>query len=158
RAAQRVAHARVVNAGQVCVSPDVVHVPASATKSFVQDVFATWGEVMPEMFEADDVTTLIDDDAYERITALLEHAEHKGAQVLTSVRSDESGQEALRAARILPPTVVLGVTKEMTISREEVFGPVLSVHSYTEVDDVIDELAEQRAPLVATWYGPDDAD
>src|SRR5699024_12673796 len=110
RAAQRVAHARVVNAGQVCVSPDVVHVPAAATKSFVQDVFASWGEVMPEMFAADDVTTLIDDDAYERITGLLEDAETKGAQVLTSVRSDESGHEALRAARILPPTVVLGVT------------------------------------------------
>ncbi|WP_022916605.1 aldehyde dehydrogenase family protein [Ruania albidiflava] len=158
RAAQRVAHARVVNAGQVCISPEVVHVPAAATKAFVQDVFATWGEVMPEMFAADDVTTLIDDDAYDRITGLLEDAESKGAQVLTSVRSDEDGQEALRAARILPPTVVLGVTKEMAIAQEEVFGPVLSVHSYTDVDEVIDGLAEQRAPLVATWYGPDDAD
>src|SRR5690625_1065092 len=158
RAAQRVAHARVVNAGQVCVSPDVVHVPASATKSFVQDVFATWGEVMPEMFAADDVTTLIDDDAYERITGLLEDAETKGAQVLTSVRSDESGHEALRAARILPPTVVLGVTKEMAIASEEVFGPVLTVHSYTDVEEVIDELGRESAPLGATWYGPDDAD
>ena len=158
RAARRVAHARVVNAGQVCVSPDVAYVPASATKAFVQDVFATWGEVMPEMFAADDVTTLIDDDAYERISALLEDAEAKGAQVLTSVRSDESGQDALRAARILPPTVVLGLTKEMTLAREEVFGPVLAVHSYTDLDEVIDELAEQSAPLVATWYGPDDGD
>ncbi|HIZ36230.1 MAG TPA: aldehyde dehydrogenase family protein [Candidatus Ruania gallistercoris] len=158
RAAERVAQARVVNSGQVCISPDVVHVPSSATRAFVQDVFATWGEVMPEMFAADDVTTLIDDDAYERISALLEDAEAKGAQVLSSVRSDESGHEALRAARILPPTVVLGVTEEMRIASEEVFGPVLAVHAYTDVDEVIDALAEQPAPLVATWYGPDDAD
>src|SRR5690625_7527979 len=105
---------------------------------------------MPEMFAADDVTTLIDDDAYERITGLLEDAETKGAQVLTSVRSDESGHEALRAARILPPTVVLGVTKEMAIASEEVFGPVLTVHSYTDVEEVIDELGRESAPLVAT--------
>src|SRR5699024_2456009 len=89
RAARRVALARVVNSGQVCISPDVVHVPQKVTKSFVQDVFATWGEVMPQMFAEDDVTTLIDSEAYERVTGLLEDAADKGAQVLSSVRSDE---------------------------------------------------------------------
>lgn len=158
RAARRVALARVVNSGQVCISPDVVHVPQKVTKSFVQDVFATWGEVMPQMFAEDDVTTLIDSEAYERVTGLLEDAADKGAQVLSSVRSDESGAEALKSARIMPPTVVLGVTEDMNIAHEELFAPVLAVHTYDDLGEVIDEMATRPAPLVSTWYGPDDSD
>lgn len=158
RAARRVALARVINSGQVCISPDVVHVPEKVTKSFVQDVFATWGEVMPQMFAEDDVTTLIDSASYDRVTSLLEDAAEKGAQVLSSVRSDDSGAEALKSARIMPPTVVLGVTDEMTIAHEELFAPVLAVHTYAELDDVIEDLSDRPAPLVATWYGPDDSD
>ncbi|SED74510.1 aldehyde dehydrogenase family protein [Ruania alba] len=158
RAAQRVATARLVNAGQACIAPDEVYVPTESARSFVQEVFTTWGRVVPDLFERDEMPTLINDAAYERITALLEDAAEKGAQVLTAVRSDESGHEALRSARILPPTVVLGVTDEMDLAHEEVFGPVLAVHPYDDLDDLIDELADKPEPLVASWFGPRDAD
>ncbi|MBZ2197523.1 aldehyde dehydrogenase family protein [Occultella gossypii] len=156
RAAERVALSRIANAGQTCVSPDDVYVPELATRSFVQEVFNAWGRVVPDMFEENEVTTLINDAAYDRVVNLIEDAAAKGAQVIGSMRSDDDGEEALRAARILPPTVILGVTDEMEIAHEEVFGPVLAVHTYDDVDDVIDLLAEKPAPLVATWYGPHD--
>ncbi|UFU05442.1 aldehyde dehydrogenase family protein [Ruania halotolerans] len=158
RAAQRVAVARLINAGQACIAPDDIYVPTESARAFVQEVFSTWGRVVPELFERDEMPTLINDAAYERITALLEDAAEKGAQVLTAVRSDESGQDALRSARIMPPTVVLGVTDEMDIAHEEIFGPVLAVHPYDDLDDLIDELADKPQPLVASWFGPKDAD
>ncbi|QOR71869.1 aldehyde dehydrogenase family protein [Ruania alkalisoli] len=158
RAAARVATARLVNAGQACIAPEDVYVPTESARTFVQEVFSTWGRVVPDMFERDEMPTLISDSAYERITALLEDAAEKGAQVLTAVRSDDSGQEALRSARIMPPTVVLGVTEEMSIAHEEVFGPVLAVHPYDHLEDLLEELAEKPEPLVASWFGPDDVD
>lgn len=158
RAAERVASARMVNAGQACVCPEDVYVPESAGRPFVQEIFNSWARTMPDLFEANEATTLINDAAYERVVGLLEDAAGKGAQIIGSVRSDDDTEDELRRARILAPTVVLGVTNEMAIAHEEVFGPILAVHTYTDVDDVIDALAEKPAPLVATWYGPDDAE
>ncbi|UFU04001.1 aldehyde dehydrogenase family protein [Ruania suaedae] len=158
RAASRVAQARLINAGQACIAPEDVYVPTESARAFVQEVFSTWGRVVPEMFERDEMPTLIADGAYERITALLEDAAEKGAQVLTAVRSDDGGQEALRSARIMPPTVVLGLTDEMDIAHEEVFGPVLAVHPYDDLEDLLDELADKPEPLVASWFGPADED
>lgn len=63
----------------------------------------------------------------------------------------------MRSARVISPTVVLNVTEKMRIDREEVFGPVLHVKAYRDLDNVIRDLAERPAPLVATWFGKDDA-
>lgn len=158
RAAQRIARARLANGGQTCLCPEVVYVPADHARGFVQEVFATWGKDLPELFERGEVTTLINDDAYERIEELLADAEAHGAQVIGSLRSDAEGEDAMRAARIISPTVVLNVNRKMRIDTEEVFGPVLQVKAYRDLDKVIDDLARRPAPLVATWFGRDDGD
>lgn len=158
RAAARIAAARLQNAGQACINPDEVYVPSSAARIFVQDVFSAWGETVPEIIESGQMTSLIDDAAYERVVGLLEDAAAKGAQVIRAVSSDTAGEDAMRRDRIMPPVVVLGVTDEMDIDHEEVFGPVLAVHTYDDVAEVLDRLAARPAPLVASWYGPDDED
>lgn len=157
KAAERVAQARMVNGGQTCICPEEVYVPENAARAFVQEVFNAWGRDLPELFEQGEVTTIIDERQAERIRDLLTDAESKGAQVIGSVRSDDDGEEAMRMARLMSPTVVLGVTEQMRIDSEEVFGPVLQVHGYGEVDDVIERLASRPAPLVATWFGRDEA-
>lgn len=156
RTAARIAAARLQNNGQACISPDEVYVPAESARLFVQDLFSAWGETVPELIESGHLTSLIDDEAYERVHTLLEDAAAKGARVIRSVSSDDAGEEAMRRDRIMPPVVVLGVTDEMRIDSEEVFGPVLTVHSYTDLGSVLGRLASRPTPLVATWYGPDD--
>lgn len=156
RSAARVAAARLLNSGQVCLSPDDVYVPSGQLRLFVQEVFNAWSETVPDQLAAGEVTSLIDDEAYERVNALVDDAAARGAQVLRAFGTDEAGEAALRAARIVPPTIVLDVTDEMRLSTEEVFGPVLAVHAYDDVAEVIGRLAERPAPLVATWYGKDD--
>ncbi|MPV50183.1 MULTISPECIES: aldehyde dehydrogenase family protein [unclassified Pseudactinotalea] len=157
RSAARVAASRLLNAGQVCLSPDDVYVPASQLRLFVQEVFNAWSETVPDRLATGEVTSLIDAQAYDRVTALIDDAAAQGAQVLRAFGTDEAGEAALRGRRIVPPTIVLDVTEGMRLSREEVFGPVLAVHPYDDVDEVVARLADRPAPLVATWYGKDDA-
>lgn len=157
RAARRIAAARLQNGGQACIDPEEVYLPADAARSFVQEVLQAWAQTVPELIGTGGATTMIDDEAFERVTDLMEDAEDKGAQVVRAVSSDETGEEAMRRARIVPPALILGVTDEMRISREEVFGPLLAVHGYTTLDDVLTRLADRPAPLVATWFGRDDA-
>ena len=49
-----------------------------------------------------------------------------------------------------------GVTAQMRIATEEIFGPVLVVMAYSTPAEVIDYINDRPAPLVAYWYGPDD--
>lgn len=158
RAAARIAAARLQNGGQACINPDEVYVPSSAARLFVQDVFSAWGETVPDMIETGQLTTIIDDDAFDGIIHLLEDAAAKGAQVIRSVSSDASGEDAMRRDRVMPPIVVLGVTPEMELDSTEVFGPVLTVHTYDDLSEVIDRMATRPAPLVSTWFGRDDAE
>lgn len=158
RAAARVAAARLQNAGQACINPDEVYVPASVARLFVQDIFSAWGETVPDIIESGQMTSLIDDAAFERVQGLLDDAAAKGAQVIRAVSSDTAGEDAMRRDRIMPPVVVLGVTDEMQIDHEEIFGPVLAVHTYDDLGDVLDRLAARPAPLAASWFGPDDAE
>jgi coniferyl-aldehyde dehydrogenase len=61
-----------------------------------------------------------------------------------------------RARRRIPPTVLLGVTDEMQIARDEIFGPVLSVLPYDDIDHVVSYVNSRPAPLAAYWFGPKD--
>lgn len=158
RAAQRIAAARIINAGQVCLNPDEVYVPSSQLRPFVQELFNAWGESVPELIASGEYTSLVDEEAYDRVTALVEDAAARGAQVVRAFTTDEDGDAALRRDRIFPPTVVLGVSEEMRLAREEVFGPVIAVYGYDNYAEVIDKLAARPSPLVATWYGPSDVD
>ncbi|MFV0253090.1 MAG: aldehyde dehydrogenase family protein [Beutenbergiaceae bacterium] len=156
RAAGRVATARIQNNGQVCINPDEVYVPAAVARRFVQDLFAAWGQSVSELLERGQLTTIIDDAAYQRIHDLLEDAAAHGAQVIRAASTDAAGEEAMRRDRIMAPVVVLGVTPDMRIDREEVFGPVLTVHTYDELATVLDRLTTRPEPLVNTWFGPED--
>ncbi len=158
RAAERVAASRIINAGQVCLNPDEVYVPNSSMRLFVQEIFNAWGETIPDLVATDEYTSLVDDDSYERVSALVEDAASKGAQVVHAFNTDEAGVEALKRNRIFPPTVVIGVTDEMRLAHEEVFGPVLAVYGYDTYGEVIDKLGARPSPLVATWYGRADAE
>src|SRR5690606_40412640 len=63
-----------------------------------------------------------------------------------------------RATRKIPPTVIRDVDDDMRIAAEEVFGPVLTVRGYRRLDDAIAYVNARPSPLVAYWFGPDDAD
>ena len=83
------------------------------------------------------------------MSALIDDARARGATVR------DSGAPPNAARRRIPPTVLLDVTDEMLVAREEVFGPVLSVLPYDSVREVCDYVEARPSPLAAYWYGPD---
>lgn len=158
RAAQRIAVSRIINAGQVCLNPDEVYIPRSTEREFVQEIFNAWAQTLPEMLATNQYTSMVDDGAYERVVDLVNDAAAKGAQVFSGVQTNEATAQSLAAKRIFLPTIVHDVTDDMHIAHEEIFGPVLVIYEYDNLDDVIAKLNARSAPLVATWYGPSDDD
>jgi acyl-CoA reductase-like NAD-dependent aldehyde dehydrogenase/cytochrome P450 len=152
RSARRIAKSRITNSGQVCLCPDYVFVPADSVDAFVEAVLATWRKMFPTIVDNPDYTGTIDPVAYERILGLVADAERLGANKFEIVPSGETLPDA-RTCKIAP-TVLTGVTDAMKIDGAEVFGPVLSVYPYRQIDEAIGHIGRHDHPLTVYWYGP----
>jgi coniferyl-aldehyde dehydrogenase len=141
-AADRILYAKFVNAGQTCLAPDYVFVPRSKRDAFVEAAKSVVSHRYPNVNDSS-YTSVIDEKSYRRLRSTLEDAERKGAKAVRLV----AGSDFNDGLRKIPPTVVLDVTDEMTIMQEEIFGPLLPVKTYENLDEVIAYVNAKDRPL-----------
>lgn len=154
RSAKRIASARMVNGGQVCVCPDYVLVPERDLDAFVDVARDTLAEMFPTILENGDYCSSVNDANFDRVLSLIEDARERGAVVESVVPQGETLPD--RASRKIAPTIVRGIDATMRIADEEIFGPVLTVQGYATLDQAIETINARPAPLVAYWFGPGD--
>lgn len=155
-AAARITSARMVNGGQVCVCPDYVLVPDGRLDAFVDHARRELCRMFPSILANPDYCSCVNEPNFDRVLGLLEDARTKGASVESVAPLGESLPD--RSSRKIAPTIVHGISEDMRIAREEIFGPVLVVMSYPTLRDATDYINARPAPLVAYWYGPDGDD
>ncbi|MEV0355568.1 aldehyde dehydrogenase family protein [Nocardia sp. NPDC050697] len=156
RAARRIARARMVNGGQVCVCPDYVFVPEEHFAEFTGALRTELRTLYPAIQDDADYTASVDRANYDRVVGLIEDARTRGAEVESLAPPHEPAADPV--TRKIAPTLITGVTDDMRVAREEVFGPVLALRPYRELAEVTGHVAAGHSPLVAYWFGPDDAD
>lgn len=154
RSAKRIASARMVNGGQVCVCPDYVLVPEGDVDAFVDVARQTLRDMFPTILANDDYCSSVNDANFDRVLGLIDDARDRGAVVESIVPAGEMLPD--RSSRKIAPTIVRGVDATMRIAAEEIFGPVLTVQGYATLDEAIETINARPAPLVAYWFGPDD--
>ena len=147
-AAQRIAHGKASNAGQICVAPDYALVPRAQVDIFVKHVQAAFrGFYQGEAAGNGDYTSVISEKHYERLLALLEDARSKGARVTAC------GE--LGTGRQLPLHIVTGCTPAMALMQEEIFGPILPVLAYDTLDEAIAHIGAGPRPLALYCFSHD---
>lgn len=155
RSADRVADSRMVNSGQVCLSPDYVFVPAGAFGEFCDRVIQRWRTAFPTIDGNPQYTSIIDDKNFRRVCSLVDDSVAAGARKRIVVPAGESLPNA--GTRKIPPTLLTDVDRSMRIETEEIFGPVLVVHPYRDLGEVIDHINAHSHPLAVYWYGNDNS-
>ncbi len=156
RSAARIAQGRMVNGGQVCICPDYVFVPDEHVDAFVDTARDTLRGMFPSIVSNGDYCSSVDQANFDRVVGLIEDARANGASVEAVAPDGEQLPDP--ATRKIAPTIVRDIDDRMKIADEEIFGPVLVVKSYSRLTEAIDYINQRPAPLVAYWYGPDDAD
>ncbi len=151
RAARNIASARLVNGGQVCMCPDYVFVHDDQYDAFCETVLDQWRRTLPAIVGNPDYTATVNTSNYERIVGLVDDAVAKGATKREAAPTGERLPDAL--TRKIAPTLLTGVTPEMDIDSDEVFGPVLTVFGYQSVEEPIRYINDRPSPLVLYWYG-----
>jgi coniferyl-aldehyde dehydrogenase len=152
-AAERIAYAKLVNAGQTCIAPDYA-LPEASVQDFAEKVQAS----MRRMFGTDpankDYTSIVSDRHYQRLESLVTDAAAKGARIVQAAKPDDP---AWKTKRKFPPTIVIGVTPDMTIMQEEIFGPLLPILGYKDATEPVSYINRHGRPLALYWFGKDNA-
>jgi len=143
---------KLLNAGQTCIAPDYALVPAARLDEFIAAATATVHDLYPQVSTNPDYTSIVNARHFARLTGLLDDARSKGARIMPL---GEAGARTDATPRRLVPTLVAGVTDEMAIMREEIFGPLLPIETYSTPDDAIARINARPHPLALYWFGDD---
>lgn len=124
------------NTGQSCNAPTRMLVPESLYEEAAEIARATAETVVvgDPQDPATDVGPLVSQMQFDKVQDLIETGMREGAKVLTGGPGKPAGLEHGYFTR---PTIFRDVNNEMTIAREEVFGPVLCMIPYRDVDHAV---------------------
>lgn len=142
---------KIIKNGQMCITVDHVFVPRQEVETFTVKARAFMDRVASDYARTTECTGIISDRHLHRLTAMLEEARGK-ARVVTL----EENQEADPRTRRMPMHLVLDPPPDIRIMREEIFGPIIPVIPYDDLDEVIDRINAGERPLGIYVFSDDD--
>jgi coniferyl-aldehyde dehydrogenase len=150
-AAPRILFGKCLNAGQTCIAPDYVLLPEAQIEAFIDAARKEVRRLYPEGVGSVDYSAVISARHYSRLQGYLDDAASKGAQ--TTVLAGGASPSARKFA----PTIVTGVNDEMRLMQEEIFGPLLPVLGYRNLDEARRYVANHPRPLALYYFDYDAA-
>ena len=155
-AAARVMNGKTLNAGQICLAPDYVFVPEGKVDEFVAEATKSVTKMYPTLKDNPDYTSIINQRHYDRLNGYVEDAKAKGAKIveINPANEDMSQQQAHKIA----PTLIVNPTEDMKVMQDEIFGPVLPIKTYKDVNEVLGYVNDHARPLGLYYFGEDAAE
>ena len=149
-AAIKIAHGKLLNAGQTCIAPDYVLVPKGREAAFGHAFSQAVAKLFPTIAGNPDYAAIISERHHERLQNMLIAAKQSGAtlQVL-----DAGGLDATH--RQMAPVLAFDVPANAQLMQEEIFGPILPVLAYESLAEAIDYINARARPLALYWFGTD---
>ncbi len=146
KAAKRIAWAKFINAGQICVSPDYVLVHEAVKDEFVSQlkhqVHQLFGE---DIFNSDSFCSIVNEKHVNRLKNYLEDAKMHHAEI-------EFGGQIVPQNNQIAPTVISSISEETLLMQEEIFGPILPIKTYKTIEEVIHYINSKEKPLALYIY------
>ena len=157
-AAIKIAHGKLLNAGQTCIAPDYVLLPKGSEAAFGEAFARAVAKLFPTIAGNPDYAAIISPRHHERLQALLTQAESQGARLqVIDPGATTATDTAGRASRQMAPVLVFDAAASARLLSEEIFGPVLPVLSYDSLEAAIVYINARPRPLALYWFGSDKA-
>ncbi|MFT6989650.1 MAG: coniferyl-aldehyde dehydrogenase [Paraglaciecola sp.] len=151
-AVERFILGKTLNSGQTCVAPDYIFCPKGKTKQLIEAIETRFKSMYPSVKGNKDYTSIVNDAQHTRLQGLVDDAANKGA-VITQLSSDNGCAKT----RQMPLTLLLGVNDDMKVMQQEIFGPLLPILEYEDLDQAIEYINNGERPLALYIYSFDKA-
>ncbi len=145
-AAQRLVRGKFANAGQICIAPDYVFVHEKVKDRFLEK----YKQVMEDAYgenpqESSSYARMVNRKQYERVKNYLNEAVSNGAKVAAGGKTDDGDF-------YIAPTVLTHVSQDMVVMQEEIFGPLLPVIPFRDLQEPIEFINSGERPLTMSIF------
>ena len=142
--AQRLVWGKFINAGQTCIAPNHIFVHETKVPQFITEVKRNIGVAYGASDDArkstGDFARVVDTRSHKRLTEMVEKSVAAGAKL-------EAGGQQDATERYLAPTVLSNVKPDQQVMSEEIFGPIMPIIAYKNLDEVIKHIQSGGKPL-----------
>lgn len=152
-AVQRILVGKLLNAGQTCIAPDYVLLPAEQIDAFVTHAQMEVQAMVPGGLADPGWCSIVNDRQYRRLTEALDDAMARGARCIPL----GSGPARDDARHRLAPTLLIGAPEDNPLMRDEIFGPILPLLACDGADEAIAHINAAPRPLALYWFDHDAA-
>ena len=149
--ALRLMTGKLFNSGQICVAPDYVFVPEELAPSLIRELEKATATLYPSIEHNPDYTAIVNDNHFARLQSLIDDSAENGADVITLNPAKEEFIEALN--RKMMPRVIVNPSDDSAIMQNEIFGPLLAIKTYNEIQTAIDHIQANGHPLALYYFG-----
>ena len=144
---------KTIKNGQMCISVDYVLVPRQDVQRFVDYAKAFLNAAAPNYARGPECTGIISERHLDRLAGLLQEAKDRGALIVPL----EADGVIDRTSRRMPMSLVIDPPRDTRIMQEEIFGPILPVVPYENLQDAIDGINAGERPLGLYVFSDDEA-
>ncbi|MFC0058852.1 coniferyl aldehyde dehydrogenase [Vibrio inusitatus] len=141
-AVERIIYGKSLNNGQVCVAPDYVLVPEQSKEAFITEYKRQYQTLFANGVESENLTSVANERQYNRIIGLLNN------EILAGTRIEPCHDMSIdENAHRLVTHLVVEPNLDSNIMDEEIFGPLLPVIGYSNIDEAIRFVNSKPRPL-----------
>jgi aldehyde dehydrogenase (NAD+) len=143
KAAHSISFGKFANNGQTCIAPDYIFVHQSVKQAFLTAMANAIDEQygnQQQLTRNSDYCRIVNGAHFQRIRGLIDSAVDDGASIY-------KGGECIESQRFIAPTILTDINPSSEIMQQEIFGPVLPILAFSDIDSVIAEINSGPKPL-----------
>lgn len=145
-ARQRLVRGKFLNAGQTCVAPDYLVVDEQVHDQFIEEIRAEVRDKFgDDVMQNKDFPHIVNTRNFDRLTAFLTNG-----KTLMGGRSN-------RDQLMIEPTILGDIDWDSPVMKEEIFGPILPIFTYRDLNPMLDEIARRPKPLALYLFTENEA-
>jgi aldehyde dehydrogenase (NAD+) len=150
--AEKLVFGKFINCGQTCVAPDYILVQEMVKEELLMELKVALNKMYDPKFKgiekSPDLARIINDRHFDRLVSSLKDSIEKGAKIEFGGKHDDS-------SRYIEPTIISQVKDDMILIEEEIFGPILPIKTFSQLDDAISFVNGKPKPLALYYFGLD---
>tara|TARA_B100001146_G_scaffold29796_3_gene23125 strand:- start:14090 stop:15499 length:1410 start_codon:yes stop_codon:yes gene_type:complete len=141
KAAKRIAWSKFLNNGQVCIAPDYLFVHNKIKEKFIKQLILSIKDLYSnDPIKSDDYCRIVNKKHFNRLLNLLEDAKQLGSNIIY-------GGNINKKENFIEPTLLDNISKKSKMYKEEIFGPLLPIFDFNEIEEVIEFINKNEKPL-----------
>lgn len=143
---KRLVWSKFSNNGQICIAPDYVLVHENKKEELISEIKKTlktfYGD---DAQSSDNYMRIINTNNFKRVRSYLDNTIKEGGRVVIGGKMDE-------AENFIEPTVIMDAPLDSDLMQKEIFGPLLPIVTYKNIDDALAIINEKEKPLALYIY------